>query len=331
MILSDKIILLRKEHELSQEQFAEQLSVSRQAVSKWESGASIPDLDKIIKISQLFGVSVDYLVKDDAAETGSSTPVAERDSRANMRVVSMEEANRYLETVQQTAPRIATGVLLCVMSPISVILLAGMAEYHIIRISEDFAGGIGIAVLLAMVAIAVVLFVTNGMTLGKYEFLEKDAILTAYGVSSVVEKKKADYEHTFHTCVASGVALCILGVIPPLIASATENEFYAVCGTCVLLFLVAIGVFLIVQSSIIWSSYQKLLQEGDYTPERKQMEKKNAPIASIYWCLVTAGYLGVSFYFNNWERSWIVWPVAGVLFAAIMGVYHLVSKDDCPR
>lgn len=329
MILSEKLILLRKEHELSQEQLAEQLSVSRQAVSKWESGASIPDLDKIIKMSQLFGVSVDYLVKDDAVQTNETTPV--EDGSANVRVVSMEEADRYMSTVQQIAPRIAAGVLLCITSPIIMILLAGMAEYHIIRISEDFAGGIGIAVLLAMVAIAVVLFVTNGMTLGKYEFLEKDAILTAYGVSSVVEKKKADYEHTFHTCVASGVALCILGVIPPLIASATENEFYAVCGTCVLLFLVAIGVFLIVQSSIIWSSYQKLLQEGDYTPERKQMEKKNAPIASIYWCLVTAGYLGVSFYFNNWERSWIVWPVAGVLFAAIMGVYHLVSKDDCPR
>lgn len=325
MILSEKIILLRKEHELSQEQLAEQLDVSRQAVSKWESGASIPDLDKIIKMGQLFGVSVDYLVKDDVIQTNDSTPVD--DSSTNMRVVSMEEANRYMETVQQIAPRIAVGVLLCIMSPIFMILMAGMAEYRIIQLSEDFAGGIGIAVLLAMVAIAVVLFITNGMTLSKYEFLEKESILTAYGVSGIVEKKKTEYEHTFHTCIASGVALCILSVVPLLLATAAANEFYAVCGVCTLLFLVAIGVFPIVQSSMVWDSYQKLLQEGDYTPERKQQDKKAAPIVSIYWCLVTAGYLGVSFYFNNWDRSWIVWPVAGVLFAAMMGIYQLISKD----
>lgn len=326
MILSEKLILLRKERELSQEQLAEQLSVSRQAVSKWESGASIPDLDKIIKMSQLFGVSVDYLVRDDAVQTNETTPV--ENGSTNARVISMEEADRYMNTVQQLAPRIAAGVLLCITSPIIMILLAGMAEYNIIRISEDFAGGIGVAVLLAMVAIAVVLFITNGMTLSKYEFLEKESILTAYGVSSIVEKKKADYEHTHHTCIAVGVALCILGVIPMLIAAALANEFYAVCGVCVLLFLVSIGVFLIVQSSMIWGSYQKLLQEGDYTPEHKLQEKKTAPIAAIYWSLITAAYLGVSFYFNNWDRSWIIWPVAGVLFAAIMGICHLVSKEN---
>lgn len=326
MILSEKLILLRKEHELSQEQLAEQLSVSRQAVSKWESGASIPDLDKIIKMSQIFGVSVDYLVKDNAMQTNDSIPVD--DSAGNARVVSMEEADRYMESVQQAAPRIASGVLLCIISPIFMILLAGMTEYHIIQLTENFAGGIGVAVLLAMVAIAVVLFITNGMALNKYEFLEKDSILTAYGVSGVVEKKKADYEHTFHTCIATGVALCILGVVPLLIAASLDNAFYAVCGVCVLLFLVAIGVFLMVHSGMIWGSYQKLLQEGDYTPAQKRQDRKAAPIATIYWCLVTAGYLAVSFFFDNWDRSWIVWPVAGVLFAAVMGIVHLVSKES---
>ena len=68
MTLAEKIIRLRKEQGWSQEELAHRLEVSRQAVSKWESMASVPDLDKILKLSQLFGVSTDYLLKDDAAE-----------------------------------------------------------------------------------------------------------------------------------------------------------------------------------------------------------------------------------------------------------------------
>ena len=68
MILADKIIYLRKKNGWSQEQLAEQLNISRQSVSKWESGTSIPDLDKILKMSAIFGVSTDYLLKDELEE-----------------------------------------------------------------------------------------------------------------------------------------------------------------------------------------------------------------------------------------------------------------------
>ena len=65
MNISDKILKLRKEKGLSQEALAEALGVSRQSVSKWESGAALPDTDKIIAMSELFGVSTDYILKDD--------------------------------------------------------------------------------------------------------------------------------------------------------------------------------------------------------------------------------------------------------------------------
>ena len=66
MTISEKITNLRKEKNLSQEAFAEALGVSRQSVSKWESGSALPDTDKIIAMSELFGVSTDYLLKNDA-------------------------------------------------------------------------------------------------------------------------------------------------------------------------------------------------------------------------------------------------------------------------
>ena len=74
MILADKIINERKRNAWSQEELADKLGVSRQAVSKWESAQSVPDIQRVIQMAQLFGVSTDYLLKDeyDATENNQS-------------------------------------------------------------------------------------------------------------------------------------------------------------------------------------------------------------------------------------------------------------------
>ena len=64
MTLAEKLLALRTEKGLSQEDLAEQMGVSRQSVSKWETGQSVPDLDRIIKLADLFGVTVDELVRE---------------------------------------------------------------------------------------------------------------------------------------------------------------------------------------------------------------------------------------------------------------------------
>ncbi len=64
MKFQDKLLVLRKEKELSQEKLAERIGVSRQAVAKWEAGQSCPDMDKLIVLSDYFGISMDRLVKD---------------------------------------------------------------------------------------------------------------------------------------------------------------------------------------------------------------------------------------------------------------------------
>lgn len=64
MTLGEKILKLRTEQGLSQETFGERLGVSRQSVSKWETDQSMPELDKIVAVSELFGVSTDYLLKE---------------------------------------------------------------------------------------------------------------------------------------------------------------------------------------------------------------------------------------------------------------------------
>ena len=68
MIFADKLITLRKKAGWSQEELAEKLNVTRQSVSKWEGAQSVPDIDKILQLSCLFGVTTDYLLKDDQGE-----------------------------------------------------------------------------------------------------------------------------------------------------------------------------------------------------------------------------------------------------------------------
>ena len=326
MIFCEKLVLLRKQNELSQEQLAEQLGVSRQAVSKWESGASVPDLDKMVRLSELFGVSLDYLVKDDAPqavqEYGSSLAGEET------RVVSMEEANAYLDTVHRVAPRIALGVMLCILSPVCLLLLGAMSESGVIALSENAAAGIGLVVLLAMVAVAVVLFILYGMQLSRYEYLEKELILTGYGVAGVARKLKEDLEPSFRRSVAIGVALCILSPLPLFACLIfSEAELLMVSCVCLLLFIVSAAVFIFIMAGMPWNACQALLQEEDYTPERKRGNKKTERVAPVYWCLVTAIYLAASFYSGAWERTWIIWPVAGVLFGGISCALHLFHKE----
>lgn len=123
MILADKIILLRKKAGWSQEELAEQLSVSRQSVSKWEGAQSIPDMEKIVQMSRLFGVSTDYLLKDEIEESTPTTDAAPE----KLRRVTMEDAADYLAKRRADAPKIALATMLCVFSPILLLFLGGFA------------------------------------------------------------------------------------------------------------------------------------------------------------------------------------------------------------
>ena len=89
-----------------------------------------------------------------------------------------------------------------------------------------------------------------------------------------------------------------------------------------LLVLVALGVKLIVLTCMIEGGFQKLLEEGDYTRANKRLSKYDG----IYWAIVLAIYLGWSFVTMRWEFTWIVWPVAGVLFAAYREIIKAVLR-----
>ena len=328
MILADKIIEERKKLGISQEELAEKLSVSRQAVSKWESAQSIPDLQKIIVMSELFSVSTDYLLKDEMEPERKASRESEADS--TVRRVSMEEANDFMKTEAEQSKVVAFGVLLCILCPVLLIFLAGLSEANITGITETVAVVIGLLQLFAFVAIAVFLFISYSSKTERFDYLKKEPFETAYGVSGLVKEKKEAYRPVYTKYLSIGVGLCILSPVPLIVtALINEADVWAVSMTALLLCIVAVGVFMIVRVALVNESYEILLQEGDFRKTEKQKSKAVDAASSIYWCLVTGGYLAWSFITNDWKSTWIVWPVAGVLFVPFITIAkHLCGKND---
>lgn len=326
MILADKIIELRKKEGWSQEELAEKLSVTRQSVSKWEGAQSIPDLDKVVQMSRLFGVTTDYLLKDELEE---SQP-AECDAAPVLCRVTMAQAFDYLALRRAAAPKMALATMLCVFSPIALIGLGGLSELSVsaVRITEDAAGGIGLCVLIVLVAIAAALFISCGNKAKEYDFLEKEPFETEYGVTGMVKERQKAFKPAYDRMNLTGTMLCILSVLPLFAAAISGWDFLAVMAVCVLLALVGIGTYFFVYGGTVNGAMEKLLEEGDYTRYEKSRKNITGPVSVIYWLVVTAIFILYTFGPNGNGQpkySWIIWAIAGVLYAAVLAVLKLLK------
>lgn len=332
MILAEKIINLRKKNGWSQEELAEKLGVTRQSISKYEGAQSIPDLDKILKLSEIFGVTTDYLIKDELEEeeyAASQMQENESESDRSVHKVTMEMANEYLQIIDWSAGKTAFATMLCILSPIVLLMLGAMSEMPNYHISENAAAGIGICVLIVLIAIAVTIFILCGMKTKKYEYMEKEDIETAYGVSGMVKEKRDAYHSPYVTQLVIGITCCICSVIPLFgTLAVSESDFYMVSAVCMLLTLVAIGTYFIVRSAAKMNAMNQLLEEEDYTRQKKHENKKMSGPVTVYWLIATAIYLAWSFTTNDWDRTWIIWPVVGVLFPAFYAIVNGIRKKS---
>lgn len=354
MNLSEKIFNERRKLGLSQEQFAEKMQISRQAVSKWESGQSTPDLDKIVLMSQIFGVSTDYLLKEtvDTVENTESTIAGDSiydssnsrkndmaDAEFNERSESNSENTRennfrkeltknevdsYMEVREKSGKRIAIGVCLCLLSFVfSCIAIMITKRLGAPEDIQDTAAG---TVMFLLLGTAVMLFIMSGLRLHIYEYLEKEDFLLPDDIKLLITDKKKEYQEIFNIHITIGVILVILAVVLCMLAETfleytTMKDYTDEVQGIIMFGVLAVSVFLFVQAGIRMGTYNILLQEQDYTKDKKlakrEGEDRMGQIAGIYWCLMCAIYLGFSFYTNDWGRSWILWPVAGCAFGAI--------------
>lgn len=324
MILADKIIKLRKKNGWTQEELADRMNVSRQAVSKWESAQTIPDLEKILQLGRLFGVTTDYLLKDEIEDE----VFTEDDSDHTIKRITINEANTYLEQRRQASKKIAIATFLCILSPITLIMLGAFSEMPSSPISENAAGAIGFVVLFAFVLCAVPIYVYCGFKNEPFAFLDQNVPFELeYGVRGIVTERKKNFRDTYIKWNMIATCICIFAPVPLVVSAFAENEILCVIMLAITMIIAGVGVSAFIVVGIRKASMQKLLKEGEYTEKEKTKSGIREVIGVVYWGILTAIYLTWSFLTNHWHITWIVFAVGGVLFHSVMNICdYLVDR-----
>lgn len=326
MIFADKLINLRKKNGWSQEDLAEKMNVSRQSISKWEGAQSVPELSKILQLSQIFGVSTDYLLKDEIQEPATNYDKDDLPTEeAASRYVSMAGARAFLEASQIAAPKISLGVALAILSPLPVLFMTAPPLLEKFNLTEDAGGILGVILTIIMIAIAVAILVMTSLRMAKYDYLEKENIETEYGVMGLAQQLEQKQNPQYTTLTVTGIALLVLCPLPILISEGLFPEAnldnFAVM---ILLCLVALGVYILVRINVIRNSFHKLLEEEDFSRREKRLDKTTEKTAAIYWPTVLAIFLGYSFITRRWDISWVIWPLAALLFIPFSKLVELL-------
>lgn len=284
-----KLQMLRKDKRMSQEALAEQLDVSRQAVSKWETAEGYPEMDKLIMISNLFGVTLDYLMKEDSE--GATSQIDE-----NAVILSTSE----LEDMIAFKKKFAFTISIAVAAIICAVSLGTFFE------DNNLAHG----VMFLIIGVAVGCIVVTGILSGKYDYLDKKKIVLKPTDLEKMKKTYQAFKTTFAITIAIGVFICIAALA---MVAAFEETYPEVTGYFFLL--VAFGVFLFVNVGITEGTYKKLCNNKEYIKEVKKEEEEGKYYA-VTMPLAAMVYLVLGFIFNAWHPGWLVFPITALVTTA---------------
>ena len=295
MSLSENLQNLRKIKNMSQEELAEKLNVSRQAVSKWESGSGYPETEKIISICEIFDCSMDELVKGKISDDIKS------------------ERNKYDLIMTNAAKGISIGVALILLGVSIMLTLIGFAPNE--QIQDQYAL-IGVIAILIGVVFAVPLFIINGSKIEN--FRKKNPKIANVYTEEEVERGNSKYTKL----IALGVSIILLGVVTmmTLIGLKVFGE-ESVFPVAALMYLITIGVFIIVYSGKMKDKFNIEKYNNENTEEYKEIENKVGKICGVIMLITTIIFLVWGFTLDMWKINWVVYPVGGIL-CGIVGIIY---------
>lgn len=167
------------------------------------------------------------------------------------------------------------------------------------------------------------------MAFSKYEYLDKDKIILSSDLKNKLTEEKQDYEHKYIVALTVATVICILSVLPLMIAAAFDpaDIVFVIC-ICGLLTVdsVAVGIFIVFGNK--HAAYKKLLEEGEYSARNKSKWNSQEVISGAYWSVAVEAYLLWSFISGAWQTTWIIWPIAGVLYGAICAVIGAITHKS---
>ena len=300
MSFGDNLQFYRKSRELTQEDFAEQMGVSRQTVSKWESGASFPEMEKLIQMCSMFGCSMDTLVRGDAEKELAT------------------DSTGYDKQMNGFSKAIALGVFLILLGVSLLLFMSGFGAN----------AGIAVAVLLAFIIVAVAIFVVFGMKQDNFE-TKHPFIVPFY-----TEEQKESFKNKAIYLIAGSIAAIMIGVIILIVMcevierpAAFSQEMWESLAAGILLLIIAFASATIVYAALQLEKYdvEHYNAEHNPDPETKRRRELAGKICACIMLLATAIYVVLGCLWGRWDNEWWLFAAGGILCAIVCIV---LNKDE---
>lgn len=307
MSFTDNLHYLRKRDKVTQEELADRLGVSRQSVSKWETGEAYPETDKLISICDIFGVSLDDLLRNDLTASEAVDETSDEKSDEEEKKVFIGHMNKF-------SLHIALGVFL-VLFGVGVCMVLTAQNGNLF----DILGGVAV---ILFVAAAVFLFVFAGIEHDRFQKAHTE-VKSAYLDAQILEFGKR-----FAVGMASLICGILLDVVFLVTLTSLIDEGIITCASkdaayCyvvaaffgVLAFIVGGIVYLGIQHSKYHVEEYNRQSQEEVNPTKSQ--KLKGGLCGIIMLVATAVFLLLGFICELWHPAWVAFPIGGILCAIV--------------
>ncbi len=284
---------LRKMSHISQEELAEKLNVSRQAISKWESNDCYPETEKLIKICEIFNCSMDTILKGKVQKQNETTKTS------------------YEKIMNNLSKGIALGVFL--------ILLGTTFLLGIISRSTDEQNIItGVIILLIFVLFAIPIFIIRGLEIETFK--RKNPLLENFYTSEEIDK----YDKVFSKALVISISIIILGVIVFMALYGFKIfNGNVIMQVSILMIFITISTPILVYHGIQKDKYdiEKHNKANNYIKVNEELLGK---ISGVIMIMATIIYFILGFIWNLWKYNWLIYPICGM----ICGIFAIILQKE---
>lgn len=244
------------------------------------------------------------------------------------KIISPEEANTYIEDKIKGAKMVGRGVFLILGIMTLWMLMLSYAAGNGAALSTDMATGAGLVLLFLGISVAIGFFIRSGQLTEEYGHIRKGDFKLDSGTTNTMRDKSRGFLPRYTYLTTFAISLFILCPVPLILAGLRDASQAVLLSMVALIFLmVATGVALIVPLGAQKEGYDRLLKKAEYAPENRTSNNRMEKIGAFYWPLITAIYVGWSLWTMDWGRTWIIWPVAAIVFGAIYGLVTMLPKN----
>ena len=276
-------------------------------------GTVISEFGNLDEISEVLGIS-------------HFLPARVENTQRAGRMLSMDEIRDYLHDDRKAGLILSVGVFACIVSVCGPILMDTIGNY---MGGSSFFDAVGVMILFLLVMAGVAAFIIAGRMRAKWAHIRKEPCSIDYSTAQYLTEMVRTDEQRFSAVRIVGVLLCIASIVPVIILSniSVLSRLFETIGSCLLFVIAGIGVLLIIFSVQYQSAAKELLRKnsgdtvgGNFTRTQTEIREgaEKSGFLSVYWPTVTCVYLCVSFLTFEWGITWLIWPIAGVLYGILV-------------